>query len=498
MRAGSAVRRYARHVSVAAFVFVLSGCGSSPAPLVASRAAADLRNPTEVRSVDGVASLTLTAQIDPATGAPALSYEGIYEAPTIRVVPGDAIDLTYVNALPVSDVEPLNHANLHFHGLSSSPAAPGDDSIDTLALPGQTLHYHVHVPTTQPPGLYFYHSHAHGETDWQMTNGMSGAIVVDGTASIARETAGLPERIIVLRRPQHTPSFATLERNMTTAAATGSCGLATDEYTTINGQTAPVPLLMMPGRPQLWRILNATSNAYYDLSVDGENLRIVSLDGVPLETYPGAREMNVPDIVVPPAARVEFVVDAPAGGANTTLRNRCYESGPFGAPNPSETLATIATGTPSLPAVAPPASRTKGTYDETLPAPTVQRTLEFAEIPTQGKYYLNGKLYDPSGPPMFTAALGTVEEWTLVNETSELHAFHIHQTHFIVLDIDGVAQPPMWRDTVNLPYLHADGTPSMTHVLIDFRNPAIAGTFLFHCHILKHEDGGMMAKIVVK
>ncbi len=112
-------------------------------------------------------------------------------------------------------------------------------------------------------------------------------------------------------------------------------------------------------------------------------------------------------------------------------------------------------------------------------------------------FYLNGVAYSPTAAPMFVAQSGTVEQWTLTNATTEVHAFHIHQVHFIVQDVDGVAQPTRWTDTFTLPIAHADGTPSVTHVLIDFRDPVIRGIFLFHCHLLEHEDGGMMAKIQV-
>jgi FtsP/CotA-like multicopper oxidase with cupredoxin domain len=481
-----------------AAVCAFAGCASAPVSPGTGRTASDLANPPEVRSTGGVASLTLTARIDPQTGAPAFAFQGGFVPPTIRVSPGDTIDLTYVNALPQSTTAPFNMTNLHFHGFSSSPTAPGDDSIDTMAMPGQTLHYTVVVPTTQPPGLYFYHSHAHGETDWQTTSGMTGAIVIEGIASTAHETAGLPDRIIVLRRPQHSPSFVSLARRARTVAAATSCAQVSDEYTTVNGNAAPVQMLAEPGRPQLLRVLNASADAYYDLSVDGQMLHVVSLDGVPIATYPGAQEMTVSHVVVPPASRVEMIVNGPASGAAASLRNTCFESGPDDAPNPSQVLATIRSGTPALSTIAPPGTLAQGTYDEVLPAPAVQRNLEFAEIAEQGKYYLNGSLYDPSAGPMFTAKIGTVEEWTLTNTTPDVHAFHMHQVHFIVLDVDGTPTPPMWRDTVNLPAVHADGTNSVTHVLIDFRNPAIAGTLLFHCHILKHEDGGMMAKILVQ
>ena len=145
-----------------------------------------------------------------------------------------------------------------------------------------------------------------------------------------------------------------------------------------------------------------------------------------------------------------------------------------------------------------PTARAHGTDGSALPAPAQQRTELFSENPNTNQFYINNQQYSPSAAPMFTAASGTVEEWTLENATLEVHAFHIHQVHFMVLDVNGVAQPLGWTDTVTMPYQNADGSPSVTHVLIDFRDPAIRGTFLFHCHLLEHEDGGMMAKIAVE
>jgi len=140
--------------------------------------------------------------------------------------------------------------------------------------------------------------------------------------------------------------------------------------------------------------------------------------------------------------------------------------------------------------------RATGFYDQPIgSAIAQQRTLAFTE--DANGFYLNGTAYSPTEAPLFTAQSGTVEEWTLTNGTTEVHDFHIHQVHFQVLDVDGTPQPTGWRDSLNLPIAHADGTPSVSHVLIDFRDPLVRGIFLFHCHLLEHEDGGMMHKIQV-
>ncbi len=334
---------------------------SSPreiSPAGIALATSDLANPPEVASVNGVASLTLTAVVNPVTGGPAIAWNGALEPPTIRVWPGDTVKVTYVNALPPSTAEPLNTISLHFHGMTVSPNPPGDDAIDTFAMPGQTLHYQVQIPANAPPGLYWYHSHTHDEANWQVYNGMSGALVVNGIAAFASETAGLPERIIVLRNVLSQPQYSTLAVYRKTFGALKRGGGQTPapaspcsqpwgipgEHTTINGVNAGVSLSMQPGRKQFWRVVNASADGYYDLHVDGQLLHLVSLDGVPLTAYPGEREEDRSEITIPPAGRVEFIVmGAPSG---SVLRTSCTDTGPAGDPNPPQVLATVHAVTP--------------------------------------------------------------------------------------------------------------------------------------------------------
>ena len=500
-------------------MLVLSACGigggGSAAPARGSSAApsltSDLANPQEVQSSDGIANVSLAAVINPATGGPAIAYNGAIGMPTIRVSPGDTINVTYADRLPASNVQPYNATSLHFHGLSVSPNAPGDDSIDILAMPGQTLHYSIAIPASHPPGVYWYHPHPHTESNWQVYNGMSGAIVVNGLASIAPEVAGLPERIMLLRNLIQAPVFAnTLARTRGKAAASkkrydAASTICTQpfgiggEYTTVNGRDAGGPIVMAPGQKQLWRIVNSSADGYFDLSVDGEQLQLVSRDGVALKQYPGAVEQTVSDVVLPPAGRADVIVTGPKT-SGVAFRTTCFDTGPDGDPNPPQVLGVIGAGTPvGLPNVPAPGStpRATGTYDRAIGATIAQqRTVAFTE--DDNGFYLNGQAYSTTSAPMFVARSGTVEEWTLTNYSAEVHDFHIHQVHFVVLDSDGVAQPVGWHDSYNLPVVHADGTPSVTHVLIDFRDPLIRGTFLFHCHLLEHEDGGMMAKIQVQ
>jgi suppressor of ftsI len=483
----------------------------------------------EVDSVNGVAALTLQAKFDP-NSRPAFYWQGQKVAPTIRVHPGDTIALTFQNQLPeFCDVGVVSNANLHFHGLSSSPAAPGDDTIDTNASPGAAVSYTVVINPDQPPGMYWYHPHAHGLASYEVGNGMAGAIIVEGIANAVPQTAGLRERIIILGDVPNDASFAAGEdsilrrsgsivhrakaANRTAqdgdeAAGGNACASETDATPMINGATMG-SIGIKPGETELFRVVNASGHRHFDLAVDGRQLQLVAQDGVPVNTYPGApATITMSDIVLAPAGRAEFLVTGSAMPA--ALLSKCVQTGPGGDTSPQIVLGVLADDThwPNAATATAQAKRVLALaslrfsqfYHSTMPAPAALHTIRFSE--DDNGFYINGVQYDPSAAPMITAHSGTTEEWTLVNDSTELHDFHIHQTHFIVESINGVTQPNRhWVDTAIVPPVGVgvagQTIPAQMKVLIDFRDPTIRGTFLFHCHILDHEDGGMMAKIAV-
>jgi len=138
-------------------------------------------DPPEVRG-----PFTLVATYDSAVGHNAFAYNGNTVPPVIRVTRGGVIKLHYVNNLPIQSDEMCatgrctNMTNLHFHGLHVSPQYPQDDVLTMMAMPGQALDYKVEVPSYAAPGLYWYHTHPHGESARQDLDGMSGAIIVEG------------------------------------------------------------------------------------------------------------------------------------------------------------------------------------------------------------------------------------------------------------------------------------------------------------------------------
>ena len=483
----------------------------------------------EVDSVNGTATVALQAKFD-ANSRPAFYWQGQEVAPTIRVHPGDTIQLTFQNSLPeYCDVGVVSNANLHFHGLSSSPNAPGDDVIDTNASPGATISYTVVINPDQPPGMYWYHPHAHGLASYEVGNGMAGAIIVDGIGNVAPQTVGMRERVIILGDVPNDSSFASGESSIlrrsssTSRSIAGSrsvqdddnpqggnaCAAETDATPMINGATM-ASIGIKPGETELFRVVNASGHRHFDLTVDGQQLQLVAQDGVPVSTYPGApATIPMGDILIPPAGRAEFLVT----GSSTpqALISQCVHSGPAGDTDPEVALGVLTDDTHWTGASTALVQSTKRVtalasirysqyYHTAMPAPAQERTVVFTE--DDNGFYLNGQAYSATSAPMFTAQSGTTEEWTLTNASQEIHDFHIHQVHFIEESVNGVAVAnPHWVDTL---VLQPEGVgvagqlvPSQTKVLIDFRDPTIRGTFLFHCHILDHEDGGMMAKIRV-
>jgi FtsP/CotA-like multicopper oxidase with cupredoxin domain len=222
-------------------------------------------------------------------------------------------------------------------------------------------------------------------------------------------------------------------------------------------------------------------------------------------------------IGLPPGARVEFIVDGPAEGVTGLFVTRTVDTGPGGENDTNRMLATI---------VASPHATESGAKLESSPmplpppseawlggvAPVLQRHLYFSEKltdpndPTSAvEFYLTvdgqePKMFDMSSDiPNIVAKQGTVEDWVIENRSRELHAFHIHQLHFLLLEYAGrQVNEDFLRDTVNVPYYDGRSLayPSI-RVRMDFRDPNIVGTFVYHCHLLEHEDKGMMGAIRV-
>jgi len=469
-----------------------------------------LPEPPPVQAKDHVVSLTLYAVNE--NGRDAFAFNGETVAPLIRASPGDVLKITYINHLPARSPETCainpctDMTNLHFHGLSVSPDAPQDDVLTMLAKPGEVLHYSVEIPRDHPPGLFWYHTHPHGESHRQALDGMSGAIVIEGMERYVPAVARLAERVMVVRGRSivHDPNAASLMRAVEIPPK--GCGGGpepVEEIFTLNGVLRP-RIEISPDERQFWRIVNASADRYLDLRLDGQTFEIVALDGIPLAYRDPKHPTRVSDHwLLAPAGRLEAIVTGPPLGTHSTLRSLCVDTGPAGDANPEMVLADIVPPSPASAKLSADLRRDQAhAIDDRPPVykpvdvePLKKTAPDFTVTFTEDKngFYINGRKFAMDAPPMTTASLGTYQHWRIVNATAELHPFHIHQVHFLAYAQDGTPFPnPAWLDTVNVP------VAASVDVILDFTDPVIKGMSVFHCHLLNHEDKGMMAKILFK
>jgi FtsP/CotA-like multicopper oxidase with cupredoxin domain len=486
------------------------------------------------------------------------------QSPTLRLKPGDLLILKLKNDLTGTEAEAAtgNHVhaatknsspcesgvmsvtstNLHFHGLTVPPVCHQDDVLKTSIQPGDPpFEYRFRIPENEPPGLYWYHPHIHGFSKAQVLGGASGALIVEGIERANPKLAGLPERVFVIRdqdllNPNSPPSkFEPVVPKMLIdrdgdAANNGTGFGKPAKDLSINFVPVPYPdyppatLKMKPGERQLWRVLNASAITYLNLAILLKRvplkLGIVAMDGVPINWNPHAdRSIDWQDhIGLPPGARVEFIVDGPPAGSPALFVTRTVDTGQGGENDPNRALAFVvpaqdapeprsvlpsspqALSPPTLPwlATVTPARVRRFYFSEKLEDPNNPNSATTFYITEEGKTPVP---FDPSSTvPDVVVHQGDVEDWIIENRSNELHAFHIHQIHFELMDWMGMAvDEPFLRDTVNIPYYNGRTLqyPSV-RLRMDFRDPNTVGTFVYHCHLLEHEDGGMMGTIRVE
>jgi L-ascorbate oxidase len=664
--------------------------------LTAGASAAELQDLLPLDSVDGVLDILIVAK---AASVPALApfvptgwvYEicrradavgdecpsstppaDYYGGTNLHLNPGDTLRIHFVNKLPmVTDSEhagepgmgylTLNPTNLHTHGLIVSTHAPTatdptyGDNIFVLTfnpangqavVPAQmasavrygSTDYSIRIPADHPPGVYWFHPHAHGLALNQVSRGMAGVITIGsigdyvctqpGCGSIA---GNIDVRNFLLKDMQVLPNGKVLDQAESefcqpaeppppgTSLGQGSCP-GQDEtasgygnysggrwYFTIDGMPYPNVPITAPGG-EIWRIVNASGSATYDLELwnpaqrHAMVMQVLSVDGVSVGPPSGTSQQQLVEIAgrklqpVPcpglvsanpgdptaneplcttrlhmmPSSRIEVWVtyrDAsgaivtPPAGASAVLRTAGFDTGPGGDDWPAVDLASVQFQNRSTMQGVLPVLKVKG-FAKALQQPVALSTdlrtanaavgadptctplppghmrriffnvpagmpnafgMGYEEIDASGSAvpgtFQDVAPFDPARPtvcvPLGPGNTATTERWQLVNLANEDHNFHIHQTHFRVLsaaEVSGTSLPgALVGDGVtmdNLPLLHADGT---CNTVQDWRNGActahpavieipftVAGDFVYHCHILEHEDGGMMARIRVR
>jgi FtsP/CotA-like multicopper oxidase with cupredoxin domain len=474
--------------------------GQMPDPglIKAAVAASDqpLREPEVRRSVDGVLSTSLRcAYAWRDIGGMHLylrSYEGGV-GPTLRMKPGETLKIRLVNDLPPNrDLVPSNPSyphqlsvtNFHFHGAHCSPGGIADNVMRSMP-PGQSYDIEITLPPDHTRGTYWYHPHHHGSADVQVASGMAGAIVVEGDFADVPEIARVRERVLLLSEVVF-DAFGMVEDFGTLFPETATRFLA------INGQRRPT-IDMRPGEVQRWRLVGSQYQNDMLLELDGHRLNVIAYDGIPLGAL---HEMT--QLLIEPGQRADVLVQA--GGPGTYELNVLpYDQG---HPSPFGPLArVVVAGEPlamKLPA-ALPGPPLEPIRDSEI---TGRRTLVFGATEPQNNvaghwqeytFTADGKVFDPSRIDQ-RVRLGAVEEWTIRNtHEHDDHVFHIHTNPFQVVEVGGQPQADRpWRDTVTVPRMAKGGSTVIRSRFLDY-----TGVFMLHCHMMNHEEMGMMQAVEV-
>ena len=421
------------------------------------------------------------------------SYNGTFVAPTLHLAPGSDATITLVNHLAVA-------TNLHFHGLHVSPADTSDNPFRCVA-PGQTFSYHLVLPADHPQGTFWYHSHAigtacpppnmaamdmsagPGDVENQIFAGLSGALIIgDDRSLLPAPLDRVAVHTMVLKDLQIGRAGRVLQNTINSNAPT---------VRLVNGQLHP-QLNVRPGETQLWRLVNAGADIFYQLRLDGSRFTVIAQDG-----RPAAHITTADRLLLPPGKRYDVLVTAPTRPGSTWLRTVSYSNGPQGDRNPNVLLVRLNTSGAVQALLAAPAGAMRTAPADLAGAALAQhRTVTLSENGAGTSFFINNTAFSMNTSVFPAPAhLGTVEEWTILNASGEDHPFHLHTDSFQVLSIDGVPQNFVGRqDVVPVPHA-AKGTPGRVVIRIPFSD--YPGRWMFHCHIAAHEDNGMMSYIEV-
>lgn len=493
----------------------LTGCSPAAAGPPGQRPGG-FRQPAVRRSRHRVLDVTLTAvpgvvDIGAARPVTTSTYDGGLPGSTWEIDPGDTLRIDLVNDLPplhpdghegghTTDIDRPHEwttTNLHTHGLHVSPAGDGDNVFVTVE-PGGRHHYEIEVPRDHPGGIFWYHPHRHGGVAQQVRGGMAGLIVVRGEIDRVPEVRAAAERVMVVQALELDDDFAVPDP-IPDPSATQAFFPRTQILYPINGVVDPT-IRMYPGEVQRWRVLNAAEGKFLELRLDGHDLHVLAWDGLTL-----AAPEPVPSAFLSAGNRMEVLVRAGAPGTYRLMASPRSSQHPTtpGLPSPvpveleTRSIATLVVEGRG-PEMALPASLPR--WDPPILPIARRRQVTYSVQRGPGEEFLDfgvdGASFDPARAP-YQVKLDTAEEWTVVNGVDDryqehAHGFHIHVNPFKVTKINGqVLEKPLWRDTFLLTGRSGDSFTFESN-FVDF-----TGRYVDHCHVLSHEDLGMMEIVEV-
>lgn len=463
------------------------------------------------------------------------SYNGEPLGPTLVARPGDTLKIRLVNNLPADAHVPhcdehgvcnhnfphhFNTTNLHTHGLHVSPTGRSDNVFVRLTS-GEAFDYEIKIPADHPAGTFWYHAHLHGSTSVQVGSGMAGALIVEGDYDRTPRLRHADQRTIMLQEIAFDP-HGRIENNDTYAPTAWTDQAATRGWhITLNGKVMP-EIRLQPGEVELWRFVHAGVRKLLNLrlvSACGSEPAIpliqLAADGIPFSSKRLADDRGVflapgyrSDIAVRalrPGAY--YLLDTQSPSATVTLPASYCDRQRGKAPlvldqQAQNILARVVVGGTPRPMGYPRNAqlarlkRPQPIADSELSAQPqyVKFDIDISRTPWVG--LINGKAYDPEQPRLLK--LGEAQTWYISSAFSH-HPFHIHVNPFEIIERDrsGNIVDRYWKDTINTPQIDPNDEAAST-IEARMRYRDFAGAFVSHCHILDHEDHGMMEKIVIQ
>ena len=409
-----------------------------------------------------------------------LTYNGQIPAPRLEAKPGDKVRIHFTNNLE-------QPTNIHYHGLHI-PLTGNADNVFLHIKPKEKLTYEFQIPNNHPSGTFWYHPHLHGLVAEQLFGGLAGLFIVRGEDEEIPELKAAQEEFLVLQ------DFALDSEGKRSSSARMSLMMGREgELIAVNGQVNPSLNLSHGGLLRL-RILNASPSRFYRLALEEHTFYHIATDGNNLN-----EPVEVNELLLTPGQRGDILVRGRKESGQYRLLNLPYDRGSMGMMgggmmgrnNRDEAIALATINYAS--AVDSLALPTKLNSISTLPEPQIVRRFELNHgmSPQVGMAFLiNGEYYSSEDRINTQVQLNTVEDWELINTGVMDHPFHIHGNAFQAIGRNGQPEPLLaWRDTV----LVKRG--ESVRIRIPFKD--FAGKTVYHCHILDHEDLGMMGNLMI-
>lgn len=473
------------------------------------------------------------------------TYNGKVPGPTLEVYPGDRLEFSVRNALGPSPPAPppyedftcaqlmaldiphcFNTTNLHTHGLHVSPSSREDgvasDDITVKIEPDGEQPYLIWLPEFHAPGTHWYHAHVHGSTALQVCNGLAGALIVKEPDDDPAQQVKVDDDIVWMIQEIIGEPSDSVYGKIEDADGNAVYGTAQPEVRFTVNSIDSAELVMGADQIHRWRFINATGtprgfmNVALEREVDagrepytGENkgLNLMAVDGI---TFYGEPAVPVEEHFMAPGNRADFLVQIPDPGTYYVVKRKAgiRSGGNTGPTRDQDLVKIVVTGAPQEPRALPalPSTDFRPCYLTPISneeVAEIQREVDFEvdpSFPAQfGAFKINGEAYG-SHPPGIDVPYQAVEEWNLTNQSGAAHPFHIHVNPFQVvgelINPNRPDEPSNWRwqDVVSVPP-NEGNTPGA--IKIRHRFLTYSGKFVIHCHVLVHEDCGMMRDVEV-